>query len=103
MNDVRKRLGIIFMIIGLVGSLLLLFSSPISGPLIEFTEPPVIFLILYIPFTIIPLLVTLTGIFGCNFKTDLCEPEFFTGFFLNIVAFYLLGYLIGLIFFDKNK
>ncbi len=99
-----KSLGIIFMIVGLIGSIFVLITSPVSGPLIELSESfsPILF-ILYIPLVVIPGFLSFVGVNGCNVKTDGCVPEFFTGLLLNIIVFYLLGYLIGLIFFRKNK
>ena len=82
-------IGGIISVIGIFLVLLLLFVFKLDAYALGPIFP------LMMPFMAISLLLSFSGIFGCNPKSDSCYFELILGFILTIVVFMLIGMFIG--------
>ena len=94
--------GLIGGVIGIMGviiSLIILYSIKTQA---IYSEMNVISVLILIIFTTISIRLAYSGVFGCNFSSQACNPEAILGYIITIALFFGIGTLIGWIV-DKVK
>jgi phosphatidylglycerophosphate synthase len=87
--------AMIGLIVGIIGTIFAILTTELSGPIINLPNELTWIGFLLIPFYIVSIILSFSGIFGCNFKVDGCFSEAGIGFALTPLIFLAIGYFIG--------
>jgi hypothetical protein len=90
-------IGVIIALIGIVGPPLIEALNIINRDLSPNVNPNMsaLIMMIFIPFHSISLILTLSGTFGCQFKSDPCTTESVVGYIITVFLFFGIWSWLG--------